>query len=131
MKRFLFISLVVCFLLAGCGAESKIAEIKFGDWSEHKDDLLVNERSTFKINENITLAFESSDKFGTRSLGVHLYKASNSQLLDSWDVDVDPDWSSYSSEFQTSEDDELEPGEYEIAIFKDTSRIGEGKFTIE
>jgi len=133
MKKWLFISLAVCLLLTGCGAGAGngIAEIKFGYWADASENFVENERSTFKSDENITLGFEISDKFGTRSLGIHLYNASNHQLLDSWDTDVDPDWTSLAYEFQTADDDELEPGEYELAIFKDTTRIGEGKFKIE
>lgn len=106
--------------------------IFFGDWSDDPDLLILNERSTFTGDESISLGMEIPERFGVKTITINLYQADNGQLLDSWDDSVDPDWESLAYEFQVPEEDGmLDPGEYEVAVFKDTTRIGEGRFVIE
>jgi len=106
--------------------------IIFGDWSDNPEVVVDNERPTFRADEPISLGMEMPEKFGVKEITINIYKKDNAQLLDSWDDSVDPDWEAFSYEFYDPETDEiLEPGQYEVALFRDTTRIAEGTFNIQ
>ncbi len=106
--------------------------MEFGDWSDTNDQGITNVRNAFSSDEAISLGMDLPEKFGVKSITINIYKSDNGQLLDSWDDDVDPDWESFVYEFYDPESDELlETGKYEVAVFRDTTRIAEGTFNIK